>query len=272
MITTVGLDATGGSNLDHPSASMVTSFDVLGIGVSAVNMALALSTIEGWLNSRQPNFVCVRDVHGVMASQRDEELFRIHQRAGLITPDGMPLVWLGRLRGFRDVDRVYGPELMVECCRHFAKRGCRHFFYGGREGVADRLADRLSDLVPGLRVVGTYTPPFRPLSEDEDRQVVDLINEASPDFVWVGLSTPKQEYWMADHVERLRGAVLLGVGAAFDFVSGEKRQAPRWMQRSGLEWCFRLATEPRRLGPRYLINNPLFIGAVMRQALSGKGS
>jgi N-acetylglucosaminyldiphosphoundecaprenol N-acetyl-beta-D-mannosaminyltransferase len=241
--------------------------NVLGVGVSAVNMTTALQAIEGWIARREPHYVCVTGVHGVMESQRDEELQKIHNSAGLVTPDGMPLVWLSKVRGLRSVGRVYGPDLMLRLCDRSASHAYRHYFYGGPEGVAQRLADRLRSRFTGLQVAGVYAPPFRPLTPDEDRDIVDRINSTNPDIVWVGLSTPKQEYWMAAHVGRLRAPVLIGVGAAFDFHAGLKRQAPAWMRRSGLEWLFRLMTEPRRLWRRYLVNNPSFMVLIALQAL-----
>ncbi len=241
--------------------------DILGVDVSAINMAMALGIIEGWIARRESHYVCVTGVHGVMESQRDGALRRIHNQAGLVTPDGMPLVWLSRLKGFRHVDRVYGPDLMLALCERSAATGYRHFFYGGAAGVPQQLADVLQKRFPGLRVVGTYSPPFRPLSPEEDEQVVRMINAADPDIVWVGLGSPKQEYWMAEHRARLAAPVLIGVGAAFDFLTGRKPQAPCWMQRAGLEWLFRLLTEPRRLWRRYLINNPLFVALVVLEAV-----
>jgi len=229
-------------------------------------MAQALETIERWITEGARRYVCVTGVHGTMESQRDEALRRIHNRAGLVTPDGMPLVWLGRLHGQRHVERVCGRDLMSACCQRSVVRGYRHFFYGGGEGVAQRLADRLRQRYPGLTVAGTYMPPFRTLSALEDEAIVWEINEANPDIVWVGLSTPKQERWMAAHVGRLSAPVLIGVGAAFDFLAGVKKQAPRWMQQSGLEWLFRLGSEPRRLWRRYLTNNPAFLWRVLLQA------
>lgn len=241
--------------------------NILGVGVSAVNMVRAVEVIGQWIETRHSNYVCVRDVHGLVRSQRDEALRRVHNEAGLVTPDGMPLVWLSRLRGYRWVDRVYGPDLMLAVCDASLARGWRHFLYGGGEGVADLLAERLRVRFPGIEIVGTYAPPFRPLTEQEDREVVARIDASGADLVWVGIGTPKQEYWMADHVGRLTAPVLIGVGAAFDFHSGTKRQAPRWMQRSGLEWFFRVATEPRRLGHRYLLGNPQFVYLVALQML-----
>jgi N-acetylglucosaminyldiphosphoundecaprenol N-acetyl-beta-D-mannosaminyltransferase len=233
-------------------------------------MEMALRTIEAWILRRESHYVCVTGVHGVMESQRDEVLRRIHNAAGLVTPDGMPLVWLSRLMGFRPVERVYGPDLMLELCERSAKHGYRQFFYGGAPGIAEKLALRLQSRFPSLKVSGFYSPPFRPLTPEEDKAEVELINATKPHILWVGLSTPKQERWMAEHMAWLHTPVLIGVGAAFDFHAGIKRQAPRWMQRTGLEWLFRLLMEPRRLWRRYLINNPLFLWLVLLQLL-GQG-
>jgi N-acetylglucosaminyldiphosphoundecaprenol N-acetyl-beta-D-mannosaminyltransferase len=237
---------------------MVERFNVLGVGISAICMADALATIEAWITARRPNYVCITGVHGVMESQSDRELRDIHNRAGMVTPDGMPLVWLARLKGLERVERVYGPDLLLEVAKLSLHKGYRHFFYGGGDGVAELLAKRLRARFPCLQVAGTYTPPFRPLTLSEDQAVVERINASGADIVWVGLSTPNQERWLAQHVGRLNVPVLVGVGAAFDFHAGVKRQAPRWMQRSGLEWAFRFVTEPRRLAWRYLKNNPRF--------------
>jgi len=250
-----------------PCVPVVPRVDVLGVGVSAIDMAAALATIDAWIAAREPRYVCVTGVHGIMESRNDEALRRIHNDAGLVTPDGMPLVWLGRWYGQRHMDRVYGPDLMNASCAHSRARGYRHFFYGGGDGVADRLSERLRARFPGLEVVGTYTPPFRPLSELEEAELARRIAAAAPDILWVGLSTPKQERWMAEHVGRLHVPVMIGVGAAFDFHAGLKRQAPRWMQRAGLEWLFRLGTEPRRLWRRYLTNNPRFVWQIAKQLL-----
>lgn len=239
--------------------------NVLGVGISAITMADALAQIDGWIATGANRYVCVTGVHGVMESQRDPALRDIHNRAGLVAPDGMPLVWLSWLNGHRYVERVYGPDLMLACCRASVSRGYRHYFFGGAEGVPERLAARLAERFAGLRVAGTSSPPFRELSAAEEQAMIDRITVAHPDIVWVGLSTPKQERWMARYVGRLPVPVLIGVGAAFDFHAGLKRQAPRWMQRSGLEWLFRLANEPRRLGRRYLINNPLFVWRLLLQ-------
>jgi len=246
---------------------MIKRINILGVGVSAVNMRLALDAIDSWITRREHHYVCVTGVHGVTESHRDEQLKAIHNKAGMVTPDGMPLVWISHAMGFNEVGRVYGPDLLCAVCSESIARGYRHFFYGGAPGVAGKLAAELEDRFPGLIVAGTHSPPFRQLTTEEDEHVVSLINEACPDIVWIGISTPKQERWMAEHLSRLSAPVLIGVGAAFDIHAGIKRQAPHWMQKSGLEWLFRLSSEPRRLGRRYLINNPLFVGLIARQFL-----
>ena len=260
------VDATKQSPPSSPTASPPRA-NILGVGVSAIDVGQALDTITKWIENGERRYVCVSGVHGLMECQRDATLRRIHNQAGLVTPDGMPLVWLSRLKGFGGVRRVYGPDLMLDCCRVSIERGYRHFLYGGADGVPELLAERLRQRFPGLRIVGCLSPPFRALSPEEDESIVRRINDADPDIVWVGLSTPKQERWMHAHRDRILAPVLIGVGAAFDFHAGLKRQAPRWMRHSGLEWLFRLGTEPRRLWRRYLVNNPLFLGYLLRQVV-----
>lgn len=239
--------------------------NVLGVGISAINIEQALETIAGWIEKREPHYVCVCTVHTVMECRRDGGLRRLVNAAGLATPDGMPLVWLGRLAGYGHVERVYGPDLMLALGERSASKGWRHFFYGGAEGVPEKLADALQRRFPGLQVAGGYSPPFRPLSEEEDSAVVSEINRSRPDIVWVGLGTPKQDWWVGSHVGQVSAPVLIAVGAAFDFLTGRIKQAPRWMQRSGLEWLFRLSQEPGRLWQRYLIYNPQFLFLVILQ-------
>lgn len=247
---------------------------VLGVNVSAIDMDDCVSTIDEWITTRRPHYVCITGVHGVIESQSDEELRRIHNAAGMVTPDGMPLVWMSRWLGHKRTSRVYGPALMSKVSALSPGKGHRHFYFGGGDGVAERLKQALVGANPGLDVVGTITPPFRALTPAEDEAIVAEINAARPDIVWVGLSTPKQERWMAAHIGRLEAPVLIGVGAAFDFLSGGKKQAPAWMQRNGLEWLFRLASEPTRLWRRYLTIVPKFIvlaGLQLAQSRLGSG-
>jgi N-acetylglucosaminyldiphosphoundecaprenol N-acetyl-beta-D-mannosaminyltransferase len=239
--------------------------NVLGIGISAINLQEALAQIDRWIAGGEAHYVNVCTVHTVMECQRSESLRVLVNASGLATPDGMPLVWLGRLHGFATAGRVYGPDLMLAVCEQTQATGRRHFFYGGAPGVADRLAAKLQARFPGLVIAGTHTPPLRPADVPEESAVLDAINAAAPDIVWVGLGTPKQDYWVARHRPLLRAPVLIAVGAAFDFHAGLLRQAPRWMQRNGLEWLFRLAQEPRRLAFRYLAYNPLFVAKVALQ-------
>lgn len=247
--------------------SKIPRVNILGVGVSAIRMQDALHQIDAWIAGEQPHYVCITGVHGIIESQRDGAIRQIHNQAGMVTPDGMPLVWLSRLRGHAHVERVYGPDLMLAACEQSVVKGYRHFFYGGAQGIPEKLSHNLRKRFPGLEVVGTYSPPFRPLTAEEEAAIVERINASDPDILWVGLSTPKQERWMADHLGRVRAKVMIGVGAAFDFHAGVKPQAPAWMQRIGMEWFFRLLSEPRRLGRRYLKNNPMFIALVLAQAL-----
>jgi N-acetylglucosaminyldiphosphoundecaprenol N-acetyl-beta-D-mannosaminyltransferase len=242
--------------------------NILGVGVSALTMPLALAQIAGWVERGERQYVCVTGVHGVIESQRDPSLRAIHNQAGLVTPDGMPLVWLSRRLGHPDVQRVYGPDLLLAACEYGQTLGWRHYFYGAAPGTASLLAERLQARYPGMAVAGVHSPPFRALSAAEEQAEREQINAARADILWVGMSTPKQERWMAAHLGPISVPVMIGVGAAFDFHAGLKKQAPIWMQRGGLEWLFRLLSEPKRLGPRYLVNNPLFAALVFLQ-LSG---
>jgi N-acetylglucosaminyldiphosphoundecaprenol N-acetyl-beta-D-mannosaminyltransferase len=242
--------------------------NILGVGVSAVNMTMAVNRIEKWIEQREQNYVLTVPAHCIVDCQRDPELRAIYNRAGMVTPDGMPVAWILRMMGFRQVDRVYGPDLMLAMCQRSAERGYKHFLYGGwPPEVTMRLATRLRERFPELRIVGQHTPPFRPLTPEEDLAEIEKINAAEPDIVWCGLGARKEEYWTSGHIGKINATVLIGVGAAFDFHSGTKKQAPRWMMRAGLEWLFRLLTEPRRLWKRYLLGNPEFLALLLRQAL-----
>jgi N-acetylglucosaminyldiphosphoundecaprenol N-acetyl-beta-D-mannosaminyltransferase len=242
-------------------------YGVLGVWIDAVDPVRAQDAIEAWIARGERGYVCVSNVHAVMEARRDDGLRHMFNAAGLAVPDGVPLVWVGRLKGRREVRRVYGPDLTLQLCERAARRGYRCFFYGGAPGVAEQLAESLGRRFPGLRVVGAEAPPFRPLTAEEDDAAVGRINAAAPDLVFVGLGCPKQERWMATHRGRLRAAALLGVGAAFDFHTGRVRQAPPWIMRAGLEWLFRLGQEPRRLWRRYLVYNPLFLFHVSLELL-----
>jgi len=239
--------------------------NVLGVGISAINLTSALPAIADAVRTRRKGYICVTGVHGVMEAQADTAFRKILNGAFLCTPDGMPMVWAGRLNGHSGMSRVYGPDLMLEVCAWSEKNPCRHFFFGGAPGVVEALRDKLTVRFPGLQVAGCFTPPFRALDAEEKKQLRETVRAARPDILWVGLSTPKQEKFMAEFLPRLDVTLMIGVGAAFDFLSGRVKQAPRWMQQSGLEWCHRLCQEPRRLARRYFRNNPLFAAKIAAQ-------
>ncbi|HMK08301.1 MAG TPA: WecB/TagA/CpsF family glycosyltransferase [Anaerolineales bacterium] len=240
--------------------------NILGLGVSRLNLRLAVDTVERWIDRGERHYVCVAAVHTVMACRRDPGLLKVCNRSGMTTPDGMPLVWLARRSGHPSVERVYGPDLLMALCDPAAAPRRRHYFFGGGPGVAGRLVDRLQTLFPALQIAGWLSPSYGPRLLEQDESSTAAINDRAPDIVWVGLGTGTQEHWMARNRPSLQAPVLIGVGAAFDFLSGVKPQAPRWMQRSGLEWLFRLMSEPRRLGPRYG-QYPLFLLLLAGQQL-----
>jgi N-acetylglucosaminyldiphosphoundecaprenol N-acetyl-beta-D-mannosaminyltransferase len=247
---------------------MTTRVNVLGVGVSVLNLQPALAAIADAVRARRKGYICVSGVHGVMEAQSDAAFRKILNNAFLCTPDGMPMVWMGKLNGHSEMHRVYGPDLMLDVCAWSENNPCCHFFYGGAEGVAAALAEKLKAKFPKLEIAGTFAPPFRPLTPEEEKRFVETVRSARPDILWVGLSTPKQEKFMAEFLPKLDVTLMIGVGAAFDFHSGRVKQAPRWMQRSGLEWFYRLCQEPRRLAKRYFKNNPLFALKILGQ-LSG---
>jgi N-acetylglucosaminyldiphosphoundecaprenol N-acetyl-beta-D-mannosaminyltransferase len=241
-----------GAEPRHPT------FDVLGVPVAAVQIPDVVRRFHGWIATRDRcRYVAVTGMHGVVQAQTDRRFKHVLVEADLVVPDGMPLVWLGRSAGHNLPRRVYGPELMETFLRSTGGR-YRHFFYGGGRGVPERLA-RMLYRRHAIHAVGTLSPPFRPLTREEDDDVIRQINRSGADVLWVGLSTPKQEYWMHEHARRLEVPVAVGVGAAFDFLSGTKRGAPAWMQEIGLEWLFRLVNEPVRLWRRYLVGGSLFV-------------
>ena len=246
---------------------------VLGVGISATNYEQVLSLCgAGWKRNagrtavravsaarRRGRAVFVCTVHSVMTGVFEPEFKALLNSADVATPDGMPLAWALRSFGVLRQGMVYGPDLMLEMCRQAERLGHRIFLYGGREETMPRLSERLKRLFPRLTIAGTYCPPFRPLSRQEDRALVELILGSAADIVFVGIGAPRQERWIAEHRHCLPGVVMVGVGAAFDFHAGARRQAPRWMQQAGLEWFFRLLMEPRRLWKRYVALNPLFL-------------
>ncbi len=251
-----------------PPSNLPPRVNVLGVGISVLNQTTAREILFDTVRRKRRGYVAVTNVHSVSEAQADPALKTVFNRSLLATPDGMPLVWIGRSHGHKEMGRVYGPDLMLNLCEHSRAEGFTHFLYGGKPGVADDLRCTLETRFPGLCVVGTYTPPFRPLDEAERETLQATIAALRPDFFWVGISTPKQERFMAEYLPLLPEArVFLGVGAAFDLLTGHVKQAPPWMQRRGLEWLYRLTQEPRRLAWRYLVFNPLFILRLILQGL-----
>lgn len=246
----------------------IDNLSILNVRIDVLNLGLAIEQIADWVEGEEPHYIAVVPAHSIMDAVDDPAFREVLNASDLATPDGMPLVWILRSRGYEYVNRVYGPDLMVAVFEHFQAKGWKHFFYGGQPGVADKLANRMGAQFPALQIVGTYSPPFRDLTEEEETHVAAMIRESQADIVWVGISSPKQEFWMAEHKDRLDAKVLIGVGAAFDFLSGRKRQAPRWIQRTGLEWLFRWFQEPRRLWPRYS-QYPRFVWLLLKERLAG---
>jgi N-acetylglucosaminyldiphosphoundecaprenol N-acetyl-beta-D-mannosaminyltransferase len=237
----------------------VDGYNVLGTRVSALTLERTVHLLRERIRNRAQAYVCVCTVNDIVESLRRPDVRASINGAWLATSDGMPLVWWGRLSGRREIGRVYGPDILRAVLSEPSHVETRHFFYGGTQQVLDRLEAKAREINPDLKLAGKLAPPFRPLSEAEEEEHARLINEARPDIVWVGLGCPKQNLWMARFRPRLEAPVLVGVGAAFDFLAGVKRQAPRWVQRSGFEWLFRLLCEPRRLWRRYLVNNSIFL-------------
>jgi N-acetylglucosaminyldiphosphoundecaprenol N-acetyl-beta-D-mannosaminyltransferase len=251
-----------------PAPRDVRKRQLLGLPIAVTDYAEAMDVMDGMIARRERGYVCAVAVHAVMVAQHDRETRDALLGSSLTVPDGKPLVWALNLFGENLPDRVYGPELTGRFCARSAARGHRIWLYGAETpGVLDALFGVLETRYPGLEIAGGWSPPRRVLTETEEREVAARINDDRPDVVWVGLGAPRQEKWMAHMRPRLEAPVLVGVGAAFDFIAGRKRQAPPWMQRRGLEWAFRLSQEPRRLLPRYLRYNPAFIAAVARQYL-----
>jgi N-acetylglucosaminyldiphosphoundecaprenol N-acetyl-beta-D-mannosaminyltransferase len=243
---------------------------ILGTRVDATSYADATDRILQWAQAGESRYVCICGVHGVMESHDSQEIQRVHNAADLVTPDGMPLVWVLRRLGLKDQTRVYGPDLTLKVCQAAAEAGIPVGLYGGTQTVLERLQESYRARFPQLRIAYAYSPPFRPLTCEEDEAVVQAINASGTRILLVGLGCPKQEQWVAAHRNRVQ-AVMLAVGAAFDFHSGQVKQAPRWMQQCGLEWLFRLLMDPRRLWRRYFKNNPRFLWLVMWQLLGVTG-
>jgi N-acetylglucosaminyldiphosphoundecaprenol N-acetyl-beta-D-mannosaminyltransferase len=233
--------------------------NVLGVGISAISMADAVHYSDKFLQTDARGYICVTGVHGIMEAQDDEEFRHILNSSFLTTPDGKPTVWVGHWQGLKQMTRVYGPDFMLELCKLSVDRGYKHFLYGGKPGIAEELGEKLALRYPGLQIVGTYTPPFRPLTAQEEIELEEQLLAAKPDILWCGLSTPKQERFMAQYIGKMPVKLMVGVGAAFDINSGNLKDAPKWMKDAGLQWLYRVSQEPRRLAGRYFKNNPRFL-------------
>ncbi len=239
---------------------MRTKFDILGVKISVTNLEDACEFIETRIPEKASAYVCIAPVATIVDCQKDEEYLHVVNHSAMTTPDGMPIVWLGKLKGNKSIRRTYGPDLLMKFCELSCDKGYKHYFYGGTEDSNRLVEENLKKKFPNLNIVGRYSPPFRPNKKGrEDVQKIKEINALNPDVLWVGLGSPKQDFWMHQHQSQLKVGVMIGVGAAFDFIAGTKRQAPRWMQKIGLEWFFRLCSEPKRLWKRYLIGNTQFI-------------
>lgn len=251
----------------HDPAFLHSHADVLGVSVSAVNMQSSVALVRRWIDTGKPGYVCMTGVHGVMEAQSDPELRRILNRALVNAPDGMPMTWVGHVQGHREMDRVFGPDFMAAMCQVSVQQGYRIFLYGGQTGVAQQLSESLQERFPGLEIAGTLTPPFDDLTPEQESELFNHVRQSRPHILWVGLSTPKQERFMARYVHQLQVPLLVGVGAAFDFHTGRIRDCSPWVKRAGFQWLHRLMQDPRRLGRRYLRHNPAFLWHIALQLL-----
>jgi N-acetylglucosaminyldiphosphoundecaprenol N-acetyl-beta-D-mannosaminyltransferase len=238
---------------------------VLGVGVALLTMERTLAKIAAMLGRHEKGYLCAINVFGVMEAQRDPGLAAAYADASITIADGMPIVWVGRLQGYRDIERVAGPDLMREVLLRPELARYTHFFYGGAEGVAERLASNFRRLAPQCKIVGTWTPPFRDLTEAEESRLIAEVNRCKPDMIWVGIGTPKQDKFMHRYLSKFDTKLMFGIGAAFDFHTGRIRDCAPWVKRAGLQWLHRLIQEPRRLSGRYLRSNPAFLWNIALQ-------
>ena len=242
--------------------SRIPTCNIMGVYIAAINMEWLLAYIDENLNDIKGDYICVSNVHTTVTSYEDDS-YRAVQNGGLMAiPDGGPLSTVGRKRGYKDMARTTGPSLMGEIFKISAEKGYRHYFYGSKQETLDLLQQKLMEKYSGIQIAGMYSPPFRPLTKEEDKEAIDRINETKPDFVWIGLGAPKQEKWMAAHQGTIDG-LMLGVGAGFDYYAENIKRAPMWMQKSNLEWLYRLMQDPKRLFKRYWSTNAKFIWNAM---------
>lgn len=246
--------------------TLIPTCNIMGVNIAAINMEWLMSYIDQNLSDIKGDYICVSNVHTTVTSYEDASYCAVQNDGLMAIPDGGPLSSVGQKRGHKDMARTTGPSLMGEIFEISAKKGYRHYFYGSKDETLKLLQQKLTERYPGIQIAGMYSPPFRPLTEEEDKAVIEWINETEPDFVWVGLGAPKQEKWMAAHQGKING-LMIGVGAGFDYYAGNIKRAPEWMQKSNLEWFYRLMQDPKRLFKRYLNTNTKFIWNAM---ISGK--
>lgn len=243
---------------------LIPTCNIMGVNIAAINMEWLVEYLEKNISEIKGDYICVSNVHTTVTSYEDAAYCAIQNGGLMAIPDGGPLSTVGQKRGHKNMERTTGPSLMGEIFKISAKKGYRHYFYGSKEETLELLQQKLTSNYPGVQIVGMYSPPFRPMTEEEDAAIIEKINETKPDFVWVGLGAPKQEKWMAAHQEKIDG-LMLGVGAGFDYYAGNIDRAPEWMQKHNLEWVYRLIQDPKRLFKRYLVTNTKFIwNAIVR--------
>lgn len=231
---------------------------VFGVGVDIISHDQAIETIAGWAKNLESRYVCAANAHMTIEARDNIDFMELLNNADMVIPDGMPLVWVLRTLGYRTVRRLRGPDLMLSLCKHASVIDLPVALYGGREGDSGKLVSRLSEMFPGLRISCVISPPFRSITSEENQEYTQRLNESQAGIIFVGIGCPKQEYWMASHKGDIQ-AVMIGVGAAFDFISGTKSEAPMWMRKIGMEWFYRLISEPRRLWRRYIYTNSRFL-------------
>jgi len=253
-----------GETIKKMGKAQPSTFSVLGIRINAINMQQAIEQIHHWIENDAKKYVCVVPAHAVMSAYQDNELKQIYNNSDMCTPDGMSIVWILKMNGYHKINRVYGADLLLAACNYGLKYGWRHQFLGGTPETITALASNLRARFPGLIISGETCPPFRSLTKQEERDIITTVNANQSDILWVGLGSPRQEIWMNKNRGVINAPVMVGVGAAFDFLSGNKPQAPQWIQRIGMEWLFRLFNEPKRLWSRYR-QYPKFIFLVLLQ-------
>ena len=242
--------------------AQIPTCNILGVNIAAINMEWLVEYLDKNLSDIKGDYICVSNVHTTVTSYEDASYCAVQNGGLMAIPDGGPLSTVGRRRGCKNMARTTGPSIMGEIFKISAKKGYRHYFYGSKQETLELLEKKLKEHYPGIKIAGMYSPPFRPLTEEEDKAVIERINEANPDFVWIGLGAPKQEKWMAAHQGKIDG-LMLGVGAGFDYYAENIKRAPMWMQKHNLEWVYRLVQDPKRLFKRYWSTNTKFIWNAM---------